>query len=592
MAGRVQNPEDAGTQRIAPVTEANPASASVRGRYWRFVGPLIVKFGAGATLTLLLALAGIYAAREYANYQQWALHTYQVREQILLTLYHQRMAGIEARNYGLTGEEEHADLFQHYSAQTNQDLADLAALVADNPSQLANNRRLSLLIAQRHALFDKIIDDYRSHGAASAYADLLPVANQPRKIEELALHMRDVEAGLLKVREAQRDRSVWYGTALTTFAAVIVIGLMLWAFFAITSEVRKRLRTERKLEQGAQVLQNSLKDAERLAHNLRQLSSLGQMLQSCREPDEAIAVMERALPQLLPDMSGSLALINSSHNMAEPQVQWGPRGPDLVQAVFAPDECWALRRSRPHPDLGETATPVCAHLVHAGVTAGHTLCLPLVAQGQALGVLSLTAERVIDASQHELLMTVGDQLALAIANLRLQQNLREQSIRDPLTGLFNRRYLEASLPREFSRADRRKGQLALLMLDLDHFKRYNDRHGHDAGDALLAQFGALLMQLCRDEDIPCRYGGEEFAMVLVDIDGAHARERAEAIRIATSQLELRHRGQRLPVASVSIGMAIYPVDGTTPEELKRAADQALYRAKREGRDRVMAAMTA
>ncbi|MBS0432785.1 MAG: GGDEF domain-containing protein [Proteobacteria bacterium] len=588
MAEIADNPGDAGTTRIAPGQLPNPAPGSVRERYWRFVGPLILKFSAGALLVLLLAAAGFYTSRDYAANQQLTLHAYKVREQILLLLYRQRAAGVEARSYGLTGNEIHATLYYRYSGEVDQELEQLRQLVADNPSQLANATRLGELVLERRALFNSIISDYHVRGRAAAYADVLAAANQPRPIDELALHMRDVEGDLLKAREARTDRSQIVVAAIALFATSAVLALMLRAFLTITSELRKRLRTERRLEEDSGKLQHSLREAESMALSLRQLSSLGEMLQSCREPDEAIAVVERALPQLLPGVSGCLALINPSHNLVEPQLQWGVRGPDLVAAVFAPDDCWALRRSRPHPDLGETATPVCTHMVHAGVTAGHTLCLPLVTQGQALGVLSLVADHVIDAAQRELLLTVGDQLALAIANLRLQQSLREQSIRDPLTGLFNRRYLEASLPREFSRADRRKGQLALLMLDLDHFKRYNDRHGHDAGDALLAQFGAQLAQLCRAEDIPCRYGGEEFTVLLVDIDARRARERAEAIRAATARLELRHRGQRLPAASVSIGIAIYPDDAGTPEELKRTADQALYRAKREGRDRVVA----
>jgi len=361
---------------------------------------------------------------------------------------------------------------------------------------------------------------------------------------------------------------------------------MCWAFFTITFEHRKRLRTERDLEQGAWELQTALGDARQLADTLRRLSLLGEMLQSCREPDEAIAVIERALPPLLPDMSGCLALINASQNAVESCMHWGARGADLAESVFAPDDCWALRRSQAHPGFGEIAAPTCAHLVHAGVTAGHMLCLPLSAQGQILGVLSLVSDHAFDPGSRELMLTVGDQLALAIANLRLQQSLREQSIRDPLTGLFNRRYLEASLPRELARAERRQSHVALLMLDLDNFKRYNDSHGHDAGDALLAQFGQTLVHLCRGEDIACRYGGEEFTVLLVDIDAESAIVRAEAIRSATSNIELRHRGQRLPAPSVSIGVAM-SIEGIRPEELKRAADQALYRAKREGRDRVV-----
>ncbi|HEX7370730.1 MAG TPA: GGDEF domain-containing protein, partial [Rhodanobacteraceae bacterium] len=182
-----------------------------------------------------------------------------------------------------------------------------------------------------------------------------------------------------------------------------------------------------------------------------------------------------------------------------------------------------------------------------------------------------------------------DQLALALGNLQLQATLRTQSIRDPLTNLFNRRYLEASLPRELLRAERRDGGLSVLMFDLDHFKRYNDTQGHDAGDALLSAFGALLAQCCRGEDMPCRFGGEEFTLVLTDANHAQARERAEAIRKATAELVVHYRAGMLPAATVSIGVASFPEHGSTPEALLRMADQALYRAKHTGRNRVASA---
>ncbi|HEY3520892.1 MAG TPA: GGDEF domain-containing protein [Rhodanobacteraceae bacterium] len=588
MAEIADNTGGAGTTRIAPAHLPNPALQSVRERYWRFTRPLIWRFSAGAALVLVLAAAGLYSAGEYASYQGWTVHAYQVRERIVMVMSDLRLAEAQVRSYGWTGDDDSAISYYHAVADAERDVEVLAELISDNPAQTANVAHLRALIADRRKDYETIINDYRMRGPAVAHADVLALINQPsHPIRDLTEAMRAEETRLLAARQTHRDRSAVYVGIAATFATLTVLALMLRAFFTITSEHRKRLRTERDLEQGSWELQKALAEAQQLTGNLRNLSQLGEMLQSCRASDEAIGVIERSLPPLLPEMSGCFALINPSHNLVEPRVEWGTRGADLAEGVFSPDDCWALRRSQPHPGFGEVAAPACPHLVHAGVTAGHTLCLPLSAQGQALGVLSLVADDAFDPGVRELLLTVGDQLSLAIANLTLQQSLREQSIRDPLTGLFNRRYLEASLPRELTRAERRKGQLALLMLDLDHFKRYNDRHGHDAGDALLAQFGALLGQLCRGEDIPCRYGGEEFTVVLVDIDAGHARERAEAIRSATSKLELRHRGQRLPAPSVSIGLAIYPHDGATPEELKRVADQALYRAKREGRDRVV-----
>ncbi|HJU07645.1 MAG TPA: diguanylate cyclase [Rhodanobacteraceae bacterium] len=589
MAEIADNTGDAGTTRIAPAHLPNPALESVRERYWRFTRPLIWKFSAGAALVLVLAAAGVYSAHEYTSYQEWTVHSYQVRERIVMVLSDLRLAEAEARSYGWTGDDDSAISYYRAVADTERDLQALAEMISDNPTQMSNIAHLRALIAARRKDYETIINDYHARGPAVAHAEVLALISRPNHpIHDLTDAMLAEETRLLAIRQQERDRSGTYVGAAATIATLTVLALMLRAFFTITSEHRQRLRTERTLEEGAWKLRKALEDAQQLAGNMQRLSQLGEMLQSCREPDEAIAVVERGLPPLLPSMSGCLALINPSHNMVEGRMSWGPRGADLAGAVFAPDDCWALRRSQPHPGFGEIAAPTCPHLIHAGVTAGHTLCLPLSVQGQVLGVLSLVSDTAPDSGSRELLLTTSDQLALAITNLRLQQSLREQSIRDPLTGLFNRRYLEASLPRELARAERRKTQLALLMLDLDHFKRYNDRHGHDAGDALLAQFGTALNQLCRGEDIPCRYGGEEFTVVLVDIDARHARERAEAIRTATSQLELRHRGQRLPAPSVSIGLALYPNDGGTPEELKRVADQALYRAKREGRDRVVA----
>lgn len=585
------NPGGVRTQSIAPAYPLNPAQSEATGRPQMAARPFDLRlqflFGAAAVLILILAGAGLGSSRKYTHYQQRTLHSYQVREQITLIIYNVHSAEIEARSYGLTGRDPFVERYYRSMAEAERQIDELRKLVSDNPEQSANADKLGKRVATQRAVLTRIINDYRTRGPDAARADVIAMVNQPdRPVVELGEHMRAIEGALLTTREAKRDRSA----VMVAWVAAVAVGgsllLMLVALVSVRAEQRRRRHSEERLAEGARELQLALGDARQLADTLRRLSLLGEMLQSCREPDEAIAVIERALPPLLPDMSGCLSLINASQNAVEARMHWGVRGADLAESVFAPDDCWALRRSQAHPGFGEIAAPTCAHLVHAGVTAGHTLCLPLSAQGQVLGVLSLVSDHAFDPGSRELMLTVGDQLALAIANLRLQQSLREQSIRDPLTGLFNRRYLEASLPRELARAERRQSHVALLMLDLDNFKRYNDSHGHDAGDGLLAQFGQTLAHLCRGEDIACRYGGEEFTVLLVDIDAESAIVRAEAIRSATSSIELRHRGQRLPAPSVSIGVAMSS-GGIRPEELKRAADQALYRAKRQGRDRVV-----
>jgi diguanylate cyclase (GGDEF)-like protein len=181
---------------------------------------------------------------------------------------------------------------------------------------------------------------------------------------------------------------------------------------------------------------------------------------------------------------------------------------------------------------------------------------------------------------------LAEQVALALGNLKLRESLKNQSICDSLTGLFNRRYMEESVEREFSRASRNKTSVAFVMMDLDHFKRFNDRFGHQAGDALLRAFGDMLKKSTRGQDIACRYGGEEFALVLTDSNLEGALKRAEMLRQQVKQMSVEYAGQLLGTVSISMGVALFPDHGSTMAEVLRASDQALYSAKREGRDRV------
>ena len=240
----------------------------------------------------------------------------------------------------------------------------------------------------------------------------------------------------------------------------------------------------------------------------------------------------------------------------------------------------------------------CQHVRES--SAGY-LCVPMMAEGEGIGLLHLrildrpgrdatvTAERAALRGRAERLTT---QIGPAIASLTLRELLRQQSIRDGLTGLYNRRYLEESMARELLRAVRNKSQVAVIMADVDHFKQYNDTHGHQAGDEVLQAFATFLRDGIRGEDIACRYGGEEFAIILPGASQAGALERAERLRRGTSELRLRSAGITLPSFTASFGIALFPENGDSWESLLRAADAALYRAKREGRNRVEVASSA
>jgi len=196
-----------------------------------------------------------------------------------------------------------------------------------------------------------------------------------------------------------------------------------------------------------------------------------------------------------------------------------------------------------------------------------------------IAVLSMVAAII---NQQDLAQIAAQTRQLSQSEARL----REQSVRDALTGLFNRRYLEETLARELGRAERAHGSLGLLLLDIDHFKRINDTYGHAAGDQVLRELGSLLKTSVRGSDIACRYGGEEFVLLLPEATRETTRQRAETIRAATSRMAVSDQGRTLAPITLSVGAAAYPADGADADALLQRADDALYRAKREGRDRV------
>ena len=339
-------------------------------------------------------------------------------------------------------------------------------------------------------------------------------------------------------------------------------------------------------------LTTALQESEMLAGESRELSELGDALQSCQTVDEAYKMCEKVLSGILGLRPGALFIINSSRDLVESTATWN--NCSTTEPVFHLDDCWSLRRGKPYGGAGSPLP--CAHVHMPDAT--NYLCVPLAPQGETLGVLyveddtsylapSLQAVRFEQVALKRRAVAVAERVSLALANLKLREILRNQSIRDPLTGLFNRRYLEESLNRELHRANRAGRNVSLVMLDLDHFKHFNDTFGHQVGDVLLKEIAGVIKNRVRAGDLACRYGGEEFSLILAEVDTEGARKCLEAIREAIKHLSLHHRGQTLGTVTISAGIAAYPTDGDNPEDLIRAADEALYRAKKAGRDRIV-----
>jgi len=172
---------------------------------------------------------------------------------------------------------------------------------------------------------------------------------------------------------------------------------------------------------------------------------------------------------------------------------------------------------------------------------------------------------------------------LTLANRLLQ----DQAMRDVVTGLHNRRYLEESLAREESRARRTGQPLAIMMIDIDHFKTFNDTLGHAAGDAVLRAVGQCIASLARGEDITTRYGGDEFTLVMAQATQLIVWQRAEALRRSVRTLEIGHNGQQFGPVTLSVGIAIFPDHGDNGQSVLQAADAALIRSKQAGRNRIV-----
>jgi|GEM_PF-573570 len=357
------------------------------------------------------------------------------------------------------------------------------------------------------------------------------------------------------------------------------------AIQSIFRDITHRQQTEAQLQQTNDRLNLSVKELEQRNYEITLLSEISDVLQACRTIVEAYTAISTFLKLMFPDVPGGIFLINASKNIVEAVVTWGDP-PLTSHTSFLPTDCWALRRGRSHFAGVLHSNLQCQHLEHPLPAA--SLCVPMIAQGEALGMLylsSLESATAIEAKQ-QLAFTVAEHISLALANIKLREKLESQSIRDPLTGLFNRRYMEESLDREIQRCDRKHQPLGIIMLDVDHFKRFNDTFGHEAGDSVLQELGQFIQKYVRGSDIACRYGGEEFLLILPEGSLDITSKRAEQLREGIKHLHLKYRNEPLGQITFSLGVASFPEHGLTGQDVIREADAALYRAKREGRDAV------
>jgi diguanylate cyclase (GGDEF)-like protein/PAS domain S-box-containing protein len=367
--------------------------------------------------------------------------------------------------------------------------------------------------------------------------------------------------------------------------------------YIIYKDISLQVRAATAAAEHARSLNQLVDELKTRSNEMTLLNEMGSLLQSSVAAEEIFAVVGASSKKIFTNShAGALFLFKSSRNVLELATSWGDE--DHIEKQFVPGACWSLRRGQPHWSESAHEAVRCTHLTE--FTPGKYLCVSLIAQGDTLGVLQLgyppptvdNARKFDESSEQRLGMAAASQMALSLASLRLRESLRDQSIRDPLTGLFNRRFMQECLDREMLRVTRKNRSLAVIFIDVDHFKRFNDMFGHEAGDHILRSLGDLFKSHFRGDDVICRYGGEEFAIILPESNAQDAATRAEILRQAAKELKLMHHGITLNSVTISAGIAGYPEHTSTASELLSTADACLYEAKRKGRDRIIIATAA
>ncbi|MFT4058206.1 MAG: diguanylate cyclase [Legionella sp.] len=353
-------------------------------------------------------------------------------------------------------------------------------------------------------------------------------------------------------------------------------------------DITNKVKEHSALQESNEKLSEGLKELQLKNKQITLLVDMSDILLAASSQDELSKVMAKYAKQLLHFSSGYLYIMHPSKNYLEKAIDWG--NPENQEEIFTPEQCWGIRLGRVHEISEQRKELICEHIKEDIQKTSTLICVPLMAQNDIYGLLYLEIHNPSFKFSNEeyLIITAFTELtALALANVRLRENLRYQSIRDPLTGLYNRRYLEDALFKQIHQAERDHFSFAILMLDLDHFKKINDTHGHDAGDAVLKAVSEMLDSAIRQGDVASRYGGEEFVLMLHNIDMENAKNRAKSICSNVTKLQLKYGAQQVGPMSVSIGIAIYPNDSKDQEELIEQADKALYIAKKSGRNCVV-----
>ncbi len=546
---------------LTPVTEQKPLPVRVRSRLLSL-----------ATVALVVTLV-VTAIAGFANVsgQQRAMADLRGETDQLRVLYQSvAVADADAMHF-LAGE---TGALRTYQAEVGR-LAGANAAIFDAVGAIAapsavEPQRLRDIVAGLVASWNEAID-LAAAGNRQGGLDLMA----SRRTGETVAAVGAAVARVLDdsdQRMRSHDARFQAGTMLVLMmqlvAGLLAILGLLYAFRSSATEADGRVA--------------AVETADKARRQVARLFEMADVLQSASDHADANAVLKATAVELVPGFSGALYVFNNSRDRLVLSTTWARAENDALPETINPNACWALKRGKPHFNRGDSTKLCCAH--HVGSET--SLEIPMIARGEIVGLLQLFASGISAQERLEHVTALGSALAdgisLALANMALREKLRNQALRDPLTGLYNRRYMEDCLQRFVRLADRENREISLIMVDLDHFKRLNDEHGHSFGDQVLRDAALSLTGSLRETDIVCRFGGEELVVILPDCPLERAADKAELLRLRIEELSSTHGAD----ISASFGVASVPHTSQSVTDLLQAADQALYKAKQAGRNQV------
>jgi len=543
-------------------------------------------------LIALLVIAANAAVSYYGLHtliatQAPVARTQEIKERLTNLSRHLLQAESSKRGFLLTQQLEYLTPYDSAVEQAHTLIVELAALTRDTPQQRKRLETLRSLYLDKTAEMNRAIELTNAGKHAEALllmqhgTELHVMENLRQQLEEML--NAEEQALATRTREVQGALrwsaiAVGVGIALNTLLLVVL-------YLQVAHALREQHRNQAALLERNAELDTSLQQIEQYNLHNSMMGEMSKLLQVCNDLPEALKVVSTYLPPLLPETSAGLYLFASSRNYLELVSTWGK---SVFDRHILPEDCWAIRKGQVfynHAPGGET------HLACAHERNGHMgCCIPLMAQGEIVGLFTLHYQSMDGNPPDEALLTsICEHISLAISNIRLKAALKQQSIKDGLTGLNNRRLFEDALNRELARLTRTGKPLAVVIMDIDHFKRFNDTHGHEAGDIVLREVAQTMAGLTRSSDVLCRYGGEEFCLLLPEAGPQAAIDKAELLRERVCALKVQHQGTLLEPVTMSFGIAVAPWHGDSIEQLVREADIALYKAKSSGRNRVVLA---